>query len=179
MTTFIDRTVFVFGTFDLETTDLVVLRIAEESFLATTDGLSVDRFADCISAAQDGSVARITAFSLSVTRFQTALTVVTFLVATTTDFLDANAVGADLSADALRVVRASRATFSIDTLLRRKTVSAALAPGDANSARTSLGRRTLGLRGAVNQSHTSLVGASGKTGFAFANSSCTIENELT
>lgn len=66
MTTFISRTIFVFGTFDFQAADFVVLRIAKESVFATASRLAVDDFANGVATAQDGPVTRIAAFSLAV-----------------------------------------------------------------------------------------------------------------
>ena len=112
-------TILVFGAFDLEAADLVVLRVAEESFFTGADGLAVDDFASGVATAQNGAVARVAAFRLSVAGFQTALPVSAFLVGAAAHFLDADAVGADLAVDALGIVGTSRATFAFDTLLGR------------------------------------------------------------
>lgn len=151
MTAFVQGTVFVSGTFDFEAADFVVLRITEVALFAAAYCLSVDRLADSISAAQDGSVTRIAAFGLPVAGFQATLALGALLVVTTTDFLDADAVGAHLAADTLGVIRAGWTAFAFDTLLRWQTVAAALASRDANTAGTRLRCRTLSLRGAQDQ----------------------------
>ncbi len=145
MATLIGGAILVFGALDLQAADFVVLRISEESFFASADGLPVGDFADGVAAAKDGPVAWIPAFGLAVVGFQTALTVVAFLVAAAAHLLDANAVGADLTVGALGVVGTGRATFAFDTLLGRQAIATALASRDANTSGARLRRRTLGL----------------------------------
>ena len=117
VTAFIGRTFFVVGTFNLEATNLIVLGIAEKSFLATADGLTVDHFTGSVSAADDGAIARVATFRFAVVGFQAIFSIATFLVAATTNLLDADAVVANLSTGALRIFRTSWTTFAFDTML--------------------------------------------------------------
>lgn len=118
MTALVTGTVLVLGTLDLETADLVVLRIAEVAFLASAGSLAIDHLADGVAATEDWAVARVAALGLSVARFQTAVIVAALLVAAAAHLLDADAVGTDLSVGTLRVVGTGWTTFAFDTLLR-------------------------------------------------------------
>jgi hypothetical protein len=118
VTAFVGRTFLVVGTFNLETADLIVLRIAEKAFLATADGLAVDHLTGGVAAAEDRAIAWVSTFSFAVGGFQAIFTVPAFLVAAATDLLDADAVVANLAAGALGIFSTSWTAFAFDAVLR-------------------------------------------------------------
>lgn len=118
VTAFVGRTFLVVGTFNLETADLIVLRVAEKAFLATADGLAVDHLTGGVAAAEDRAIAWVSTFSFAVGGFQAIFTVPAFLVAAATDLLDADAVVANLAAGALGIFSTSWTAFAFDAVLR-------------------------------------------------------------
>lgn len=138
VTFLVGRTIVVAVALDFETSDFVILRITEESVLTAAHGLVILGHAVGVATAQDGTIARIAARSLSVVALQTGLRGGTFAAAPATNFLDADAVDAQHRVGALTAVTAGRSTFALDALLRGQTVAAAGTLGGADSGHAGL-----------------------------------------
>ena len=124
---------------DFQTTDLIVLRVAEESLLAPTGCFSViGNGAEGVTAAQYRTLARIFALGSAIGALGACLATCAVVVATASQFRDADAVDACLGARTLRIGAASRTALAFDTLLRRQTFATCLATRNTDAADASL-----------------------------------------